>query len=514
MCYNVRKGQSQAGRHASAALAQREACLSIWRAKRARKTEGFAQLCPQKERSERGKPEVLRSYARGKGRKGIAMRELTELIRADMRPALGVTEPGAIAFAVASAKSHVAGEVKKVHVALNSGMYKNAFTCGIPNSSHFGNLYAAALGAVAADAKKGLESLDAVTPKDDVLAEQMVADGKVEVVLDHIGSEITIDARVETETDNCVVSIRGSHTNIVQIVKNGICIWQMKEDAKEEPAKVAGAFSEADCKGTGAGSDTPVIHRYTLAQILSYVREVPAEEIAFIGDAFTMNLELLQEGIRSKRTTITPMLLEENGQELISENAQSTAQLLCNGAIEARVLGLSRPAMSITGSGAHGIIATMPLYAYAKVHKERVSEEALLRATALSYLITMYIKEYSGKLSAFCGCGIAAGTGMACGLAYLQGAEEEAFTNVIQNMASGLTGMICDGGNHGCAMKGIVAVDAAFRAADMAKKGICIEHIHGINGRTPEDTMQYMGMIASPGMVETEKTIVEIMEQK
>lgn len=310
------------------------------------------------------------------------MRELTELIRADMRPALGVTEPGAIAFAVASAKSHVAGEVKKVHVALNSGMYKNAFTCGIPNSSHFGNLYAAALGAVAADAKKGLESLDAVTPKDDVLAEQMVADGKVEVVLDHIGSEITIDARVETETDNCVVSIRGSHTNIVQIVKNGICIWQMKEDAKEEekeePEKVAGAFAGADCKGTGAGSDIPVIHRYTLAQILSYVREVPAEEIAFIGDAFTMNLELLQEGIRSKRTTITPMLLEENGQELISENAQSTAQLLCNGAIEARVLGLSRPAMSITGSGAHGIIATMPLYAYAKVHKERVSEEALL----------------------------------------------------------------------------------------------------------------------------------------
>lgn len=514
MCYNVRKGQSQAGRHASAALARREVCLSIWRAKRARKIEGFAQLCPQKEEGKRGNRKGLRGYACRKGRKGIAMRELTELIRADMRPALGVTEPGAIAFAVASAKSHVAGEVKKVHVALNSGMYKNAFTCGIPNSSHFGNLYAAALGAVAADAKKGLESLDAVTPKDDALAEQMVADGKIEVVLDHIGSEITIDARVETETDNCMVSIRGGHTNIIQIVKNGICIWQMKEDEKEEPEKAAGAFAGADCSGMGAGTDIPVIHRYTLAQILSYVREVPAEEIAFIGDAFTMNLELLQEGIRSKRTTITPMLLQENGQELISENAQSTAQLLCNGAIEARVLGLSRPAMSITGSGAHGIIATMPLYAYAKVHKDRVSEEALLRATALSYLITMYIKEYSGKLSAFCGCGIAAGTGMACGLAYLQDADEEAYTNVIQNMASGLTGMICDGGNHGCAMKGIVAVDAAFRAADMAKKGICIENIHGINGRTPEDTMRYMGMIASPGMVETEKTIVEIMEQK
>ena len=126
----------------------------------------------------------------------------------------------------------------------------------------------------------------------------------------------------------------------------------------------------------------------------------------------------------------------------------------------------------------------------------------------------MYIKEYSGKLSAFCGCGIAAGTGMACGLAYMQGGDKAAITRVIQNMASGLTGMICDGGNHGCAMKGVVAVDAAFRAVSMALQGVCIENIHGINGKTPEDTMRHMGMIASPGMVQTEKTIVEIMEQK
>ena len=126
----------------------------------------------------------------------------------------------------------------------------------------------------------------------------------------------------------------------------------------------------------------------------------------------------------------------------------------------------------------------------------------------------MYIKEYSGKLSAFCGCGIAAGCGMACGLAFLNGAEEFQIGMVIRNMASGLTGMICDGGNHGCTMKGIVAVDAAFRAADLAIQNISIGEIHGINGRTPEDTMRYMGMIASPGMVRTEETIVNIMKQK
>ena len=156
----------------------------------------------------------------------------------------------------------------------------------------------------------------------------------------------------------------------------------------------------------------------------------------------------------------------------------------------------------------------MPLFAYYQVNYKVVDDDILLRATAFSYLITMYIKEYSGRLSAFCGCGIAAGTGMACGLAYMRGASEKQIVMVIQNMASGLTGMICDGGNHGCTMKGIVAVDAAFRSVDLAMADVCIEDIHGINGRTPEDTMRNMGRIASPGMVETEKTIVEIMEQK
>lgn len=433
------------------------------------------------------------------------MEELTRLIREDMKPALGVTEPGAIAFAVASAKKYTKGEIVRVKVALNSGMYKNAFTCGIPNSARFGNLYAAALGAVAADEEKGLESLDAVRPEDDEEAARMVEAGRVDVVMDHVGSEIAIDAAVTTAEDTCTVRIRGSHTNIVEIERNGQVIWRREEKSEEKDS------ADRQTEG-GEALQGPVIHRYTLKQILHYIETVPVDEIEFIREAFPMNLELLQEGLDSGRAVIAAKLLEENGGELISGDPLKTAQLLCSGAIEARVLGLSRPAMSITGSGAHGIIATMPLYAWAQV--KGLDEEARVRAAALSYLITMYIKEYSGKLSAFCGCGIAAGTGMACGLAWMRGADEAAISRVIWNMASGLTGMICDGGNHGCAMKGIVAVDAAFRSVDLSLAGISIEAIHGINGKTPEDTMKYMGMIASPGMTGTEKTIVEIMEQK
>ena len=426
------------------------------------------------------------------------MEELTRLIREDMKPALGVTEPGAIAFAAARAKAETEGEVLRVDVALNSGMYKNAYTCGIPGSDAYGNLQAAALGVVAADPAKGLESLDGITDADNEAAAKMVRDGRVHVALDHMGSEITIDATVCTETDTCSVHIRGTHTHIQWIEKNGEIVFGEKTEQQEESEE----------------AETPVIHRYTLRQILEYVKQVPAKEISFIREAFSMNIELLEEGIHSKKTTIGPMLLRANDGKIISEDARKTAQLMCNGAIEARVLGLSSPAMSITGSGAHGIIATMPLFAYYEVNYEVIDDDILLRATALSYLITMYIKEYSGRLSAFCGCGIAAGTGMACGLGYLRGASEAQQTMIIQNMASGLTGMICDGGNQGCAMKGMVAVDAAFRSVDRAMQNVCIDAIHGINGRTPEDTMRNMGRIASPGMVKTEEVIVDIMKNK
>lgn len=422
------------------------------------------------------------------------MHELTKLIKNDMKPALGVTEPGAIAFAVSTARSYLKGDVKKILIKLNSGMYKNAYTCGIPGSSHVGNLYAAALGAVAGVPQKGLESLADVTEADNEAAEKMVAAGMVEAQMTEITSRIFIEASVETESGEAMVTIRDSHTNIVRIAVNGEVV-----------------FSGEEKRGTEA-VEKPLIHSYTLEQIYEYSSTVDVEEIRFIMDAFKMNYELFEEGLKNPRTTYARYLLKKNGGEIFSADEQKTASLLCNAAIEARVIGLDKPAMSITGSGAHGIIATLPLYAVAKVNG--LPDEKLLRATALSYLVCMYIKEYSGKLSAFCGCGIAAGTGMACGLVYLKDGTADMMAKTVNNMASSLTGMICDGGNKGCTMKGVVAVDAAFQSVDFAMQGIFIDNVHGINGMTPEETMHNMGLIASPGMVETEGVIVGIMREK
>ncbi len=423
------------------------------------------------------------------------MEKLTKLIFDDMKPALGVTEPGAIAFAASKARSYTKGEIEEISVEMNSGMYKNAFTCGIPNSDEVGNIFSAALGVVAGNPEKGLESLADVTEKDNETAGKLVEEGKVKVKLSGISSDIFIEATVKTKSDICIVTIKNSHTNIVRITLNGEIIFEKEEKDKE---------SEAE--------EIPLIHKYTLKDLVSYVKNVDIKEIEFIKKAFDVNMELFNEGLKSRKSTFIHQLFKMNGEKIFSDNVLSTAQLLCNGAIEARVIGLDKPAMSITGSGAHGIIAVMPLLAEQKV--KNLSEEILLRAAALSYLVCMYIKEYSGRLSAFCGCGIAAGTGMACGLVFMRNGSVEEMGHTINNMASSITGMICDGGNQGCTMKGVAATDAAFRSAEFAMNGVYIYNVHGINGNVPEETMRNMGLIASPGMIGTEKTIVEIFENK
>ena len=452
------------------------------------------------------------------------MHELSTLIKKDMVPALGVTEPGAISFCVAKAKSYAKGELLHLNVAMNSGMYKNAFTCGIPNSKEVGNVFAAALGYVAGNPDKGLESLANVTPADNVSAQRLIDEGKITVALSGISSRIFMEATLETTESKVLLTIRDTHTNITKIVVNGETVLEAEENDEAIDRPEAG-ITESDKTEEGCGitesnkvaegtGTTKIhsIHGYTLAELVDYINTVPLKEIEFVKDAYRVNLELFEEALKNPRTTFARQLLAMNGGEVISKDEQMTASLLCNATIEARVIGLDKPAMSITGSGAHGIIATMPLYGVYKIHG--LSEEMLYRATMLSYLICTYIKEYSGRLSAFCGCAIAAGTGMACGLVYLKGGTVEQMEYTLNNMASSITGMICDGGNQGCTMKGVAACDAAFRSVAFAMKGVHIDKVHGINGNTPEETMRNMGLIASPGMVGTEKTIVEIFEEK
>lgn len=422
------------------------------------------------------------------------MNELTKLILEDMKPSLGVTEPGAIALATAKAREYVRGELCSIHVALNSGMYKNAFTCGIPKTDQVGAAYAAALGYLIGDASLGLEVLAGIDEKAQAEAEQLLAAGKVTVSMTEITSEIFIRANVKTTEGSAAVTITHAHTNISNIEADGKTIFAAEKAEEEE--------NEAPAR----------IHSFSMREIYDYVNQVEIEELEPVKAAFAMNLELLETGLESKKTVIAHQLKAENQGECLSDDVLLSAQLLSAGAIEARVLGIGKPAMSITGSGSHGIIAVMPLYGYAKI--KGISEEKLLRAAALSMLITQYIKEYSGKLSAMCGCGVAAGSGMACALTYLAGGDYDRICQTLNIMSLGITGMICDGGNHGCALKTMTAVDAAFRAKKLAMSGICIDPAHGICGDSPEKTMRYIGHVSVPGMTGTEAAILDIFKEK
>jgi len=202
------------------------------------------------------------------------MKELTKLILEDMKPALGVTEPGAIAYAAAKAKSYLEGEVEQVCVAMNSGMYKNAFTCGIPNSSEVGNVFAAALGVVAGNAEKGLESLADVRSEDNTSAKKLIEQGKVQVELSGITSRIFIEAFVKTTNGEATVTIRDSHTNIVKIVVNGkIVLDKESEEVLENKEE----------------NKTHAIHNYTLEQLVKYVETEAIEELLFIREAYRIN---------------------------------------------------------------------------------------------------------------------------------------------------------------------------------------------------------------------------------
>ena len=419
--------------------------------------------------------------------------DFLSLIRQDMKPALGVTEPAAIALACAKARDLSGEAPKKVTVRVNSGIFKNAFTCGLPNTSKVGNEYAAALGCWFGKPDAGLLVLDAVTEEDVRFCEGQIALGNVTVSLGEISPDISIEAEVATEHDVCEARIFGSHTNVCFLRKNQEIL-----------------LDERGQKGASeTGSD---IRRASLAEMTAFAMEASREETEFIGEAYRINRELAEAGFSSERCVIAGELLKKNGGRQISGDAEKTAVLLAAAAAEARVLGLDCPAMSITGSGNHGIISTLPLYGVKEA--EGHSGLMLFRATVLSYLVTMYIKQYSGLLSALCGCGVAAGTGMACGLTLLRGGDPEAVVRTLYNMANSIVGMICQGGNHGCVMKVISAVKTGFSAAELGLSGIQIEACHGIGGETPEETMRNIGRIANPGMVGTEEAIVGIMKGK
>ena len=354
--------------------------------------------------------------------------------------------------------------------------------------------------------ERGLTVLSGLSEAEIRAAWKLRERGLVTVSVGVEGPGIYVSAVVTAAGHRAEARIVGSHVSDSFLAVDGEVIYRHETEQGQEEREGA-ALAALDFAAFRACADA-----------------ASQEELSFIGEAVDVNLTLASEGIAWERCTITGALLKGLPEEVrrmvragkvptgSGIDPQSYARLLTAAAIEARFLGAGAPAVSVVGSGAHGIICTLPIAAAARL--TGAGRGRMLRAIFLNTLVTAYVKEYSGRLSAFCGCGIAAGTGMALALCYLKGGNLAAMGRALNNMASSITGMICDGGNQGCVMKGVAACSVAFDSAEFALSGVSVESIHGINGATPEATMRNIGRIAFPGMTHTEETILEIQREK
>ena len=407
-----------------------------------------------------------------------------------MKPSVGCTEPVAVALASSKAYQAVGGELTGISITTDPALFKTSRTCVVPGTSVTGYTLTAVLGILVGEPSLELEVLKRVDEKSAAKAKSWLKKGIVEVAMKEGEVGIYVEAVVKTSKGVGRAVIRSTHTNIVLVEANGKVIYKKKEGSKEEKH-----FSITSLKVT---------------HLIRFVEGIPFEDIRFVLDAVKMNKELAQEGLNGRLGMgVGANMLSLLGENKIADDPITSAQILVASATDARFGGTTKPAMSIAGSGSHGITATLPVAVMAE--RMGIGEEKLARAIALSLLLTIYIKTYSGRLSAFCGCAVTAAVGASTGTVYLLGGDNEQIGYAIKNMAADVTGIICDGGNFSCALKTSTGAGAAVRAALLALKGVVIPDDIGIVGRGVEETIKNMGRISSPGMVETDKVILDIV---
>ena len=386
--------------------------------------------------------------------------EIIELIRKEVKPALGCTEPIAVALAAAKAveileeRSNVSMRNDKelrIDVQVSANILKNGMGVGIPGTGMVGLFIAAALGAVCGKSSYGLEVLQDFDEVSINKAKELVSKKYVRINLAETNKKLYIKAMVESAQipgHQATAVIEDDHDNIAEIWYDNSLLASSHRETAEEPQKCT------------------LDYGLTVKEIFDFAQSVPYEDIEFVLESRSLNLTLAEEGLRGKYGLRVGWAISlESSKEVFGDDFLSYAMSMTAAASDARMAGCTLPAMSNSGSGNQGITATMPIIAYSQ--KYPVSEEKLASALTMSHLIAIHIKGYLGKLSALCGCVIAS-TGAACGLIYLRGGSYEQMCYSIKNMIGNITGMVCDGAKEGCAMKVASGVSSALQSAVLA----------------------------------------------
>ena len=437
--------------------------------------------------------------------------EIIELLHKEVKPALGCTEPIAVALATAKAAEILVScsnleqrpcDRLEIKVEVSGNILKNGMGVGIPGTGMVGLHIAAALGAVCGKSEYGLEVLNELCPVAVEKAKEIVWQKRVCVKMaPDNGHKLYVKASVSALMDgemHCGKTvIQDSHDRIV------------------ETGYDAQIFDGASCSSEvagGADEKTTLDYHLSVSEIYEFAKNVAFDDIRFILESRDMNLRLAEEGLKGNYgLRVGKTIADTRFTPVFGKDFLSYAMSLTAAASDARMAGCTLPAMSNSGSGNQGITVTMPVIAFALHYK--ASDERLARALVLSHLVAIHIKGYLGKLSALCGCVIAS-TGSACGLVYLHDGTLAQVCNAIKNMIGNITGMVCDGAKVGCAMKVASGVSSSIQSAVLALDDICISSNDGIIEDDIEKTIRNLGRIGSVGMQSTDTMILDIMSCK
>ena len=419
--------------------------------------------------------------------------QIVALIHQEVVPAVGCTEPMAVALCVARATEDLGCRPEKIRVWLSANMLKNAMGVGIPGTGMIGLPIAVAMGAIVGKSEYQLEVIKDLTPETLEEGKRYIGEDHIDIKLKHdITEKLYIEVVCERGDDTATAIIAAGHTNFVYEERNGQVLLDKRMCVGEEGETHGVALN--------------------LKTVWDFATTSPVDEIAFILESKRYNMGAAQASLKGNyghclgKTMDRPLSKGIFGDSIFSHIISKTAS-----ACDARMGGAMIPVMSNSGSGNQGICATNPVVVYAEENEN--TEEELVRALMLSHLTAIYIKQSLGKLSALCGC-VVASIGSSCGITYLMGGEYNDICFAVRNMIANLTGMICDGAKPSCALKISSGVSTALLSAVLAREGKHVTEAEGIIDKDVDRSIHNLTSIGKEAMCATDDMVLNIMTHK
>lgn len=417
------------------------------------------------------------------------------MVKKEVVPALGCTEPISLALAAAIAAHRLNKPVERIEAKVSANLMKNGMGVTVPGTGMTGLLIAAAVGALGGDPEGKLEVLKKLTVEQIAAGKRMIGENRVKIAVADVPNLLYSEAQVFHGTDWVRVCIADTHTQVVLIEENGQVIFQAKPQ-NQVPA------DEEDYSLEGVRA----------CDVFDFAMQAPLEMIAFICEAGSLNASLSAEGMSGQYGLHIGATMNRNiGKGLLSDNLLTRILMFTTAASDARMGGATLSAMTNSGSGNQGIAATMPVVVVAE--HIGADDETLTRALMLSHMMAIYIHGKLPKLSALCAV-TTASMGAAAGMTWLLKGDFKSVSMAISNMIGDIAGMICDGASNSCAMKVSTSATAAYKAVLMALEGTGVTGSEGIVDEDVDQSIANLGQLASQGMIQTDKQILEIMLNK